>query len=52
MPAITRQSESEDASGSRWRRVGWFVLLYVVSLVVVGAVIFLLRQLLDLVFFG
>jgi len=34
-------------TGGRWRRLGWFVLLWLGGVVTVGAVAFLLRSLLH-----
>ncbi|MHB0706983.1 DUF2474 family protein [Roseomonas mucosa] len=50
MPAITdgRGAMRDPAPpGSRWRRLGWFVLLWLGGVVAVGAVAFLLRSLLH-----
>lgn len=40
MPGTT---EDRGAPRSRWRRLGWFVLLYLVSLAVFGGIVWLAR---------
>ena len=43
MPGITEMA----APPGRWRRLGWFVLLWLCGVLTVGAVAFLLRGLLH-----
>ena len=43
MPATT----DEAGRGNRWRRLGWFVLMYAAGLAVTLAVAYLLRSLLP-----
>lgn len=50
MPDITEPSGPESGTTTRWQRVGWFVLLYLASLVVIGAGTWLLRLILELVY--
>lgn len=48
MPDITDPDEPTGSTPSRWRRVGWFVFLYLASLGAVGALAYGLRALLSL----
>ncbi|UPG74173.1 DUF2474 family protein [Roseomonas gilardii subsp. gilardii] len=48
MPVITDgRGPGGTPPGGRWRRLGWFVLLWLCGVLTVGAVAFLLRGLLH-----
>jgi len=46
-PGWPPEGRSDDPSGQGWRRFGWFVLLWVLGVVVVGAAAYLLRLLIP-----
>ena len=47
MPDITEPARTVNRQG-RWRRIGWFVLLYAAGLAVTVALAYALRSLLKL----
>jgi len=47
MPGTTEPRRDEEGESSRWRRLGWFVLLYAAGLAVTLVVVYGLRSLIP-----